>query len=151
MSDLEMEQVRMTLTDDPSVLTALRTRKQMKRDADGEYYSVVFNSQELRFRENQPRVLGKTIASALMRSNYIIVGDDLTGDMVHILKPHDSYNLNDLIAEQQTCDYCKKQFETPKRLAAHMLDAHREEFEEPSTPEQVVKEPAKTRATPKSN
>src|SRR5258708_6991818 len=92
----------------------------------------------------EPRVLGSSIAAALMRSNYIIVGDDLTGEMVHILKPHDSYNLNDLLAEQQTCDYCKKMFETPKRLAAHMLSAHREEFE-PATPptlEQAVKEPA---------
>ncbi len=127
MSDLEMEQVRIQLSEKKEVVDALRNRKQMRRDKEGEYFPVVFNSQEVRFRSGEPKVFGGSVARCLLRSNYIILGDDLTGEMTHVLEPVDSYSLNDLVGNQK-CDYCEKLFETPKRLAAHMAAEHSAEL-----------------------
>lgn len=143
MSDLELEQVRLQLTTDPEILGALKARKQMGKDADGPYFPVVFNSQELRFRPGVPKILGASVARCVARSTYIIVGDDLTGEMRQTLEALDSYNLNDLVVANQTCEFCDGKFETPKRLAAHMVSEHRDQLDPAGLTVTVPATPAK--------
>jgi len=129
--ELELEQVRVTLTKNPELLTALKARKQFKKDDKGkDFYPVIFNSAEIRFYPNQAIVLGKTVAECLVRSSYIIVGDsDLTGDMVPVIEALDGYNLNKFIEERPKCEYCDKDFQTSKALTHHMLITHKAQIE----------------------
>lgn len=127
--NLEMEQVRVTLTKDPEILAMLRTRKQMRKDKDGEYYPIVFNSSEIRFRPNRPLVVGKSVAESLIRSSFVIIGEDLTGDMTPVIESLDGYNLDKFIEERAACEYCKEDFPTARALSHHMIRTHRELLE----------------------
>lgn len=146
MSDLEMEQVRLQLTNDPEILAALKTRKQMGKDRDGAYYAIVFNSQEVRFRPGVPKILGASVARCMARSSYIIVGDDLTGELLPTLEPLDSYNLNDMIVAGHVCEFCDGKFETPKRLAAHMVKEHKDQLDPDSLTDSIPNTPATPKA-----
>lgn len=125
-----MEQVRVALTKDPVLLDMLKKRKQMKRDKDGEYYPIAFNSAEIRIRPNTPIVLDKDTASSLIRSSYVIVGEDLVGDMTPVIEALDGFNLGDMISERFKCDFpmCDEDFPTAKALAHHMARNHAEEL-----------------------
>lgn len=150
MADLELEQVRVQMSSDPEILAALKSRKQLGKDADGPYFPVVFNSQEIRFRPGVPKILGASVARCMARSTYIIVGDDLTGELRPTLEALDSYNLNDMIVAGQTCEFCDGKFETPKRLATHMLSAHKDQLDPDGLTDKVPAPapPAKTHAAP---
>jgi len=147
---LELEQVRVTLTKDPEILSMLRTRKQLKKDKDGEYYPIVFNSAELRFRPNRPMVVGKSVAESLVRSSYVILGEDLTGDMTPVIESLDGYNLNKFIEERSSCEYCSEDFPTARALSHHLIREHREllekEGDQKPTVQQAAAQPAQAEA-----
>lgn len=68
------EQVRIMLTDDPSVLDALRTRGVLKRDGAGkESYVRTFDGQEFRFRPGITQTLPKATTAALRQSSQVEV------------------------------------------------------------------------------
>lgn len=142
-SGFELEQVRVSLTQDKEILSMLKTRKQFKKDKDGEYLPVVFNSSEIKFRPGRPLTVGRNVAECLVRSSYVIIGDDLTGDMVPALEALDGYNLDKFIEEGPVCEFCDKSFQTARALAHHMGRDHREQLEGPKDEKPAIPETAK--------
>lgn len=129
MSDLELQQVQLRLTTDKEVLSALRTRKQLRKEANGdEYVSTSFNSIELRFHKGEVKTLGKSIADSIWQRFFVIVGDDLTGRYAPVLEVVNEYSLGDVVEKKQgnvfDCPVCHAPFHTAGNLAFHLNKEH---------------------------
>lgn len=164
MADLEMHQVRIRLTKDRDVLNALRSKKQFKVDAGGEYISMQFNSQELRFHNNEVKTLGHDVAHSLYRRSAVIVGDDLTGEMKSIFDIVEEFDLSQKLksSAQFACPICSDDQGSAKGLRDHLKEhvdsdeepSEVEDAEEPATNEAAsspVVQPARLAAKPKAN
>jgi uncharacterized C2H2 Zn-finger protein len=144
MSDLELQQVQLRLTRDPEVLSALKMRKQLKKEANGEeYVSTSFNSIELRFHKGEVKTLGKSIADSIHQRFFVIVGDDLTGRLAPVLDVVNEYSLGEVVAKKQgnvfDCPVCQAPFHTAGQLAFHLNKEHTKaaQAEKEKDPEQV--------------
>ena len=132
MSDLEMQQVRLRLTKDHDVLGALKKNHQFGKDAGGEFLSVMFNSVEIRFHPGQIVTLGKNVAESIYNRTFVIVGDQLTGEVKRSLEIVEEVNLNDQLVPRAkfACPLCQEDQKNANKLAEHLIDAHTERDEE---------------------
>lgn len=126
---IETEQIRLKLTEEKDVLKEMKRRKVLKRDQKGDKYIVQFDAQEFTFRPGSTITVGRSVAKALQRSSAIIMGDDLTGDMVSVLVEAGSYKLGDENegAALTRCPVCKKDMGSLTRLSRHISVAHKGE------------------------
>lgn len=92
---LETQQVKLRLTNDKEVLKALKKKRALKTDERGEKFVVQFDSKSFEFRPGRTITVGKIVANGLRRSSSVIIGDDLTGDIMPVLEVVDTYSLGE--------------------------------------------------------
>lgn len=134
---VETEQVRLRLTEDQETLDALRQRRRMKPNphAKGrmkgvEELVIMFDGKPFHFAPGVVIVCGRRTANALRRDSAVIIGDDLTGEMVAAIEEIGKYDMSAGYQEHRstatTCPVCYKDQETLQKLAKH-LQTHRED------------------------
>ena len=125
MADLELHQIQMKLTKDPEILAALRRKNQFQSDTGGEYISVQFNSQELKFRPGEIKTLNESVARSIHRRSWVNIGDDLTGETKGLFEIVAELDLGEALSgNKNICTVCRRAFDTPARLGKHLVETH---------------------------
>lgn len=148
--EMELEQVRLAIDTDPQVMKILKKRNMLRTDGEGEYVPVVFNSAEIRFRPRSSVLVGRTVANAIMRSNTVILGEDIDGQITPFLRALESVNLATPEPEAKfPCEFCGESFNTARDITRHILKQHEKELGEgDATPnEPALREPKAVPAT----
>lgn len=142
--EMELEQVRLAIDTDPTVMKILKKKNILRQDAEGDFVPIVFNSAEIRFRPRTSVLVGRTIAEAILRANTIIIGDDLTGEQVPFLKALEAVNLSVPMSEARfPCEFCDESFDSARLVTRHILKLHERELGEgdPAPAEPELREP----------
>jgi len=105
MNNTETEQIVLRLTKNNEVLNQLRINKMMKKDDEGEFLIIQFNSAAYTFRPGKTIVVGRTLGNALYRSSAIIIGDHLVGDIQPSIERLRSFDLGGY-SEEFICPFC---------------------------------------------
>jgi hypothetical protein len=152
MSTVENLQVVLTLTDNKETLAALRKngrfRKFTQHGKTEEVYTCSFDGKSIEFRHGMHVPLPKSIADALRRDNWVIVGEHIDGEIGPVFEVVKNYVLG---AEQESrpqfaCPVCKKDMINSYNLGRHLMgNAHKEkagegvvDYEEAESPVAVV-------------
>jgi hypothetical protein len=128
---LEGVQFVVTLTKRKEVLKQLRTNGLERKDAEGPYFSIQFDSKEFKFRPGVEFTVGKTVGHALIRSSAVLLGTDpLSDDFVPFVEKLDELSLGQPTAKkpQFECPICHVDQKSGPKLARHLMDkkAHSE-------------------------
>lgn len=121
-SHIEGFQTVLRLSRKKDVLTQLRKNGALRKNKESgeEVMTLQFNSQTFDFSPDIQITVGKSIADALIRSSAVIVGDQLTGEIVPSIEAVTTYAAGRGLA-QNTCPYCGEVKETPQSLGQHLL------------------------------
>lgn len=129
---MELQQIRMKLTSDSEVIKQLHENKQFHKDGDAFFIPIMFNSQEIRFRVGDVKTLERDVAKAIYRRAFVIVGDQLTGEIKPMFDIVEEFDLGTKIsAPKFACPECGADQNDARELAAH-LATH---FTEPEPPQ----------------
>lgn len=145
---MELQQIRMKLTSDSEVIKQLHENKQFHKDGDAFFIPIMFNSQEIRFRVGDVKTLERDVAKAIYRRAFVIVGDQLTGEIKPMFDIVEEFDLGTKIsAPKFACPECGADQKDARELAAH-LATHFTEPEPESPAEEVAEEAEEVSASP---
>jgi hypothetical protein len=133
---LEGIQFVVTLTKKKEILKQLRTNGMERKDAEGPYFSIQFDSKEFKFRPGVEFTVGKTVGNALIRNSAVLLGNDpLSDDFVPFVEKLNELSLGQPAAKkpQFECPICHVDQKSGPKLARHLMDkkAHEQVEEEP--------------------
>lgn len=120
MSQIEGTQVVLRLSSDPAILAELRKKKSLTVINGREVFVRQFDSRPFEFTPGSQVTVGETVAKALVRDSSFIVGDALTGQVVHALEILKSFDAGKGVTAN-VCPYCSKPFDRPQQLGRHLL------------------------------
>lgn len=128
-SSVEMRQIKLRLTNDKRVLAALRRRKRLTSDDEGEKLVMQFDSKEFVFRPGVAVTIGASVGKCLLLDSLVINGEnDLTDPLTPALVSLGTFNVGekspDEHVSQTVCPVCNKEQHTLGKLADHIRDEH---------------------------
>lgn len=122
---LEATQLRLRLTKDPIVIKQLKKNRAFRSDVEGEYFPIMFDGAEYRFRPGLPLNVGRQVGKALIRSSAVIIGDQLTGDFRAGIEEIGEFELGVEAPVERisttACPICHQDCRTLPRLARHIM------------------------------
>lgn len=141
MSGIETTQVTLRLTKDKETLSALRRNKRFSYTKPNssveqpvETYICSFDGKSIEFNHGAQVPLSKTIADALRRDNWVIVGEHIDGEVRPVFEVVNTFTLGAPPVEkpQYMCPECGKDMINLHNLTKHLMgDAHKKRREEP--------------------
>jgi len=132
---MDRTQVKLKLTSNPEVLSALNHVGALKEDKNGKgkYLAIQFDAFEYRFYPDVEIVVPSAVAEGLYRGSGVLIGDAMSGTQQPGLEVVEKWELGEQEpskkASKTTCSVCGEEQGTVKALVAHMA-THADEGEE---------------------
>jgi hypothetical protein len=135
MSSIENQQVRLKLTEIPYILTALKKKRRLVQDPNtGEdVFTIQFDGVSFHFTKGKVITVGENAARCLQADAWVIVGDDLTGEITPVLENVGSFELGsgETVApvSKTVCPICNEDQVTLRGLLEHITEHEDEKLE----------------------
>jgi hypothetical protein len=127
--NIEQQQIRIKLTENPVVLDALKRRNGLRKINGKDTFVILFDSKELTFEVGGgPRAFGESTAKALIRSSVVCLGnadkdpkkcDDMIAEMVPALVEAGRFDIARELPENK-CQFCGHEADSKADLATHV-------------------------------
>jgi len=131
---MDRTQVKLKLTSNPEVLSALNHVGALKTDAKGKYLAIQFDAFEYRFYPDVEIVVPSVVAEGLYRGSGVLIGDAMSGTQQPGLEVVEKWELGEQEPSKKvsktTCSVCGEEQGTVKALVAHMASHVEGEEEE---------------------
>lgn len=125
-NSIETTQVTLRLSNKPEVVRTLKAKKRFQeRKHNGvvtEVYVAQFDGKALDFVKDMAMTLPKTIADAIRRDNWVIIGDDLSGEVTPVFDIVRTHEIGAEVSESKpfACPLCGKDMINRHNLAKHL-------------------------------
>jgi hypothetical protein len=132
---VESTQIALRLTEKKPVLEALKKNRRLtQKRYDGvveEVFITMFDGKSIEFRKGSIIPFNKSVAEALRRDNWVIVGDPLTGPVNPVFEIVNTFELGgNTMKAKFACPLCGMDMKSKSNLAKHLVGrAHAENAE----------------------
>lgn len=130
---MDRTQVKLKLTSNPEVLSALNRVGALKTDTKGRYLAIQFDAFEYRFYPDMEIVVPSAVAEGLYRGSGVLIGDAMSGTQQPGLEVVEKWELGEQEPSKKVsktvCSVCGEDQKTVKALVTHMA-VHADEEDE---------------------